>query len=215
MSSSSGHRGKYDEAGPAGWKHLIPHTIYFYYFRKQSDKTYDNDFYFVHYPDSSINAGQLKNEVKRLAANAATPNPPIPPAIGKFGSHPWRFISWLVIAVDSIELDPAVIQIAHTTPNPSEDNHNFFDGGVDVVHLPGGKKVGYMWVWNHMRDANGNELNGDQTFNFKLDRRPPRIFPPELDENGTNTGPPVAPPPTGGGVIGHGQGRGKEGAGAS
>jgi hypothetical protein len=211
---SGRHEGKYNDSSPQGWKHLIPHTIYFYYFRKQTDGTYENDYYFVHYPDKSINAGELHNEVKTLIENAVRPEPAPPPTPGQFGDCPWTYISWLVMAVDSAELDPEEIQIAHTTSGSSEDNHNFFDGGVGVVHLPGGKKVGYMWVWNHMRDASGNELCDDQTFNFKLDRKPPRFFPPELDENGTNTGPPVAPPPTAGGVTGHGPGKGKGGAGA-
>lgn len=219
MTSSSskgkkGHKGEYHCESPNEWQPLVPHTIYFYYFSQNSDGTYDNDFYFVHDAEAPIPQDQLLTRIEQLVVNAAGSKSTPAPETTKFGECPWNRISWLVVAVEGEKFgSKGAVEIKWKKESGGEDqNHSFFDGGETIVTLDSGDEVGVLWVWNHMRDPDG-ELLDDVTkknkFRFKF--KSVRVLGP-IDENGTNTGPTVRPPPTGVfppvGGPGHGGGSG-------
>jgi hypothetical protein len=216
-SVNNGHRGKYNNTNaPGHWKSLVPHTIYFYYFTKRNNK-YDNEFYFVHDADAPITESQLKNKwISHLVDNATGPKNNPPPSNEKFGTKPWKRISWLVVAVKDVEIATgraAEIKWKETSTTEKE-NHSFFDGGDRIVTLDGGGKVGVIWTWNHFRNADGEllEENEQNDFHFHFIREGEAVVV-EIDESGTNTGPVVKPPPSVVVTGDAGHGKDKEGTG--
>ncbi|HYJ81858.1 MAG TPA: hypothetical protein VEW26_03315 [Allosphingosinicella sp.] len=205
---------KLTEIPPVAGFDKVPHTVYFYYVRIDTDGKLRVNHYThaLNYPIPPDTIGMV---VQQLVDNVRGSNlNPAPDPRNNFQGIEWQRKSYIAVFVDEenwtihkngspIDGIRFVTNLPGTTPN-----HTFYDAvdlTVDVRNKTTGditKRSAIAFV-NHMKgDANGNDIGQGvrQAFKFEIvfdvkfadgTTAPMTVI---FDPEGTNLGPPVGPP---------------------
>lgn len=197
--------------GPTPNFDLVPHTVYFYYVRLDTD----GRLRVRHYTRESatpIPYDTLSQVVQEMVDNVRDGDSSWPSDGKNFADIVWKRKSYVAFFIDEANWE------LHKNGNPQEGirfvasptpNHSFYDA-IDLKVTVANRRTGVITqrsaiaMINHMkRNAAGDDLvlGDSQTFKFEmifdvkfadLSNAPlVAIFDPE----GTNLGPPIGPPP--------------------
>jgi hypothetical protein len=206
----------------------IPRFMYFYYVRINENGTLKVDHYEWqegmprYLADPAIlvtDRAELQKLVLKLARNARrdlVDQDPRPTG-RKFKYITWRHVSWIVFVFDEMNWkllkkpDPtrpegsSIVFMTDKQGKPSTENHTFFDAvDLDINFTAADVRTGIAFI-NHMKDANGDELEAPvppsigEEFQFNMIARPKFDDGIEsemdviIDPGGTNMGPPLLP----------------------